>query len=557
MFVSTNGCTKSLLLGVALGCLFLLSCVATPPPEDTLALTVSVEQQASWTRNFNPLTGNARWPTAAGIYEPLLIFNRSTQSFQPWLAVKYAWSEQNRTLGFSTRKDVKWSDGVPFSAKDVAFTFTYLRDNPGLDKGGLWKHLESVQSNGANEVEFHFKKTFVPGLEFIASQPIIAEHIWRSIPDPLTYANAVPVGTGPFTEVLRFQDQIYELGRNENYWQKGLPRVERIRCPAFPGNDSANLALISGEVDWAGNFVPAIDRIFVDKDPEHHHYWFPLTGTMVFLYTNTTREPLDQVEVRKALSLSVNRELMVRVAMYQYTEPADSTGLGDAYAEWKTKAGLKKADWIAFNPTKAESLLDSAGFPRNKGGIRVDKNGEPFSLEILVVNQWSDWVRAAQVVQKSLSSIGIEASVRTYDFSAWFERVQKGEFDLAIGWSTEGVSPYGYFRWLLDPDTVEPVGELASGNWHRYGSPGSEELFAALASTSSPEEEAALVTALQKRFVDEAPSIPLFPNPAWGAYNSKRFGGFPNAENPYAPLAPYDPASLVVLTRLFPRGVLP
>ena len=67
-----------------------------------------------------------------------------------------------------------------------------------------------------------------------------------------------------------FRNQLYELGRNPYYWQPGIPKFDALRFPAFPSNDRANLALVFDEVDWAGNFVPAIDRVFVARATERH-----------------------------------------------------------------------------------------------------------------------------------------------------------------------------------------------------------------------------------------------------------------------------------------------
>lgn len=484
----------------------------------------------------------------------MLIFNRATASYVPWLATSFVWNQEATRLTLKIREGVRWSDGQPMSAQDVAFTFEYLKRHPGLDQAGLWKRLDRISVTEASEVVFHFKAPFTPGLEFVAGQPILPRHIWEKIQDPVTFANPNPVATGPFTKVLRFQDQVYELGKNPDYWQTGLPRIERIQCPSLPGNDAANLALVSGDVDWAGNFVPAIDRIFVERDPEHHRYWFPLTGTMVFLYANTQRAPYDQSDVRKALSMALDRELMARVAMYRYTSPADSSGLGDAFEAWRRAGADTPAPWLSFDPVQAGAMLDDAGFSRGSDGLRRGADGEPLRPEILVVNQWSDWVRAAQIVQASLQKIGVHATVRAYDFSAWFERVQKGEFDLAIGWSTEGATPYGYFRWLMDPETVKDTGTLSSGNWHRFGDPPSRDLFARFEGAAEQQDQEHLIAELQQRFVSEAPAIPLFPNPSWGAFNTRRIEGFPDAKNPYAPLAPYEPTSLLVLTRLRPAG---
>ncbi|HTN91671.1 MAG TPA: ABC transporter substrate-binding protein, partial [Sorangium sp.] len=289
-------------------------------------VTISREQQASWVRNFNPLLGegSVRFPTVAGIYEPLIVYNTMKGEFMPWLATKYEWSDANKKLTFTTRTEVKWSDGQPFSAKDVAFTFGLLKKFPALDLTGVWKLVDSVEAKNDTTVEFIFKEPFVPGLSYIGHQPIVPEHKWKDVADPVTFTNENPVATGPFTEVKTFQNQIYELGKNPHYWQKGKPAVEGLRFPAYPGNDQANLALINGEVDWAGNFVPDIDKTYVSKDPENNHYWFPLVGGTVTLYPNATKKPFNDIKLRKAISMAIDRAQIAKIAVNGYTVGADA-----------------------------------------------------------------------------------------------------------------------------------------------------------------------------------------------------------------------------------------
>jgi peptide/nickel transport system substrate-binding protein len=378
------------------------------------------------------------------------------------------------------------------------------------------------------------------------------------VKDPIAFANEHPVATGPFTEVLRFENQVYELGRNPHYWQPGLPKVRAIRCPAFPGNDRANLALVFDEVDWAGNFVPAIDRVFVQRRPAAHGYWFPLTGSTIFLYANTARAPFNDARVRKALSMAIDRDLLVDVALYRYSRPADATGLSDAYSTWRDSTAVAAGDWVRHDVLRASALLDAAGCRRGADGRRLLPNGKPWTYEILTVSGWSDWVRAAQVIARGLRELGIDATVRTYDFSAWFQRVQEGDFDLTLGWSFEGPTPYTFYQWLMASSTVKPAGTASMGNWHRYGSTAADSALAAFEREADPVRQRRLCADLQRVFVAQAPAIPLYPNPSWAEYNSGRFAGFPSKQHPYADASPnkFDRGEcLLVLTGLVPREV--
>ncbi len=525
-------------------------------------LVVSQEQQASWVRNFNPLTTatSARWPTLAGIYEPLFVFNSVQGRMVPWLATASEWREGNRVLRVTIRSGVTWSDGRPFTARDVAFTFGLLKRFPALDRRGAWAFLERVQAPDDRTVDFHFKRVFIPGADDIAAQQIVPEHDWARVRDPVSFANEHPIATGPFTEVRTFQNQVYELGRNPHYWQPGLPKVEALRFPAFPGNDRANMALVFDEVDWAGNFVPAIDRVFVQRRPAEHGYWFPLTGSSIFLYANTTRAPFDQVRVRKALSMAIDRELLVDVALYRYSRPADATGLSDAYSTWRDSAAVASGDWVRHDVARAGALLDEAGFVKGPDGRRRLPDGRLWNYEILTVSGWSDWVRAAQVIARGLGDVGIDATVRTYDFSAWFQRVQEGQFDLSLGWSFEGPTPYNFYQWLMASSTRKPAGVASMGNWHRYGSAEADRALAAFEREADPAAQRRLCAEMQRVFVAEAPAIPLYPNPSWAEYNTGRIAGFPSSEHPYADASPnkFDRGEvLLVLTQLAPRPETP
>lgn len=542
-----------------LGALAFVACLAactdpkSAPPPGTL--TIAQEQQASWVRTFNPFlpTGTSRWPTRGGIYETLLIYNTMAGRYVPWLATAWSFSEDGRQLTFRTRSGVAWSDGVPFTAADVAFTLELIHQHPALDIDGIWKHLAGVQHE-EGVVRLSFSQPFVPGLYYLSRLPIAPAHIWSDVEDPVLFANPSPVATGPFTEVLRFEHQLFELGRNPNYWQPGKPEVERLRFPAFSTNDQANLALVHGEVDWSGKFIPAVERTFVRRDPQHHRYWFPLVNGVVMLYPNTQRPPLDDARVRKALSLAIDREQLVDVAVYGYSRPADATALSDAYLTWKDPMVVEDRSWVVHDARRAEAELDALGFGRGEDGVRVGPSGKRLELDIEVVVGWSDWVRAAQVLAHNLRDVGVEARVVAYDFAAWFDRLHRGSFSLSIGWTVEGPSPYHFYRALMASATRKPIGEVAVSNWNRFSVAEVDRALDELERTVEPGRQHELSNELQRAFARHAPAIPLFFNPSWGAFSDARFSHFPNASDPYAKLTPNDqPDALLVLTQLEPK----
>jgi peptide/nickel transport system substrate-binding protein len=431
-----------------------------------------------------------------------------------------------------------------------------MRRFPALDRRGVWGFLANVRATDARTVEFAFKRVFIPGFDEVAAQPIVPEHVWRDVKDPVTFANERPVATGPFTEVRVFRGQVYELGRNPYYWQPGKPAVQGLRFPAYPSNDRANMALVFDEVEWAGNFIPAIDRVFVGRDPAHHAYWFPLTAGVVYLYANVTRAPFGDVRVRKALSMALDRDLMVDVAAFRYTHPADATGMSESYAAWRDSAVAATGDWVRHDKARANALLDEAGFPRGPDGLRRLPGGKPWRWEVQCVSGWSDWVRASQVIARNLREVGVDATVRTYDFGAWFQRSQEGNFDLSLGWCIEGPTPWHMYRWLMSSATIKPVGQAAAGNWHRYSSAAADSVLTAFETATDSTEQRRLSSAMQRLFVAEAPAIPLYPNPTWAEFNTRRFTGFPTAQDPYCDPSPNKMERgeiLLVLTSLRPR----
>jgi peptide/nickel transport system substrate-binding protein len=474
-----------------------------------------------------------------------------TGEYVPWLALDYTWEKGNKVLKMLIRNGVKWSDGEPFSAEDVAFTFNIKRKHRALDTRDYWGYLKEVVAVSDTIVKFEFKRIYVPGFDALATQSIVAKHIWNKIDDPVKYSNPNPVGTGPFTEIIRFDSQLWELGKNPNYWQKGKPQINKLIFPTYPSNEQVTLALLSGNLDWAGAFIPAVNRVFVSKDTEHHKYWFPLTGHTTFLHTNTKDPILSDVRVRKAISYAIDRELVVKVGMYDYTEPAHVSGVSGPMSKWHSPYLNQRENWTVYDPVKANMLLNDAGFIKDKSGLRYTQNGLPLEFDIIIVSGWSDWIRSAQVISQNLKNVGIKAKLKTYDFGAWISRMQKGEFELAIGWAEKGTTPYALYRGMMSSEYLKPIGETADVNWHRFSLASADSLLRKYEQTSDQNEITEIIYKLQHLFIEHAPSLPLFAEASWAECNTKYFTNFPSKENPYATLSPnYPPENLLVLVNL-------
>ena len=252
--------------------------------------------------------------------------------------------------------------------------------------------------------------------------------------------------------------------------------------------------------------------------------------------------------------MAIDRDLIVRVAMHDYTIPAHPTALADGWSQWRSEIAAEKGSWVSTNPTLAEKILDDAGLMMGDDGYRLNPDGTELNFEIAIVSGWSDWIRAAQVISQNLKKVGIKTRVKTNDFGAWFSNMQKGTFDMAIAWTEKGPTPYPLFRGLMSSEYMKPVGEVAEVNWHRFSHPEMDSLCSKYEVSSDREEIFSIISRMQEIFSDYAPAIPLFAEPSWGQYNTKRFTNFPNETNPYAQLSPnYPPENLLVLVNVEPN----
>jgi peptide/nickel transport system substrate-binding protein len=540
-------------------CMLLSACGAKTTAGTGKFLTINFEQVSTWVRNFNPFSASALGSTSTAIYEPMMIYNKSTGELVPWLATAYTFSADNMTLTFTIRKDVKWSDGQPFTAKDVVYTYNLLKSNEALTgtaSSVLSEYIDSFSAPDDFTVAFKFKSVYTPALYDIANQVIVPEHIWKDVKDPLTWTNENPVATGPFTQVTKFESQIYVLEKNPYYWQAGKPAFQGIRYPAFADNDAANLALVNGDLDWTGNFVPNIETTFVAKNPDNNHYYF-VGGDGVSLLINTSIKPFDNPDVRKAISMGIDRAMIVKTAMYDYIPVADATGLGDTYSVWKDPAAIAAGTWMAYDPAKANELLDGLGLKRGADGTRLDLDGKPMKYDLIVPAGWTDWISAAQIISQNMNDLGIALNLTTPEETAWTDTVTKGQFEWSVAYASGGPTPYNFYRGQMSKLTIRPVGENANDNWGRYDDPVVDTLLEQFAQTSNVADQKAIMYKVEAQFVADAPCLPLFPGPDWYEYSTARFTGWPSKDNNYAPgvpyaYAPYN-ATLIVLTTITPK----
>jgi peptide/nickel transport system substrate-binding protein len=501
----------------------------------TSSVTISNEQGTTWTCGFNPFNASVSFLSFGTEYEELTyVDGLKSGKTTPWLAKSYAWSNNNKTLTFTIRDGVKWTDGKPFSAADVVYTFNLLKKNPALDLNANWSVLQSVTQNG-NKVVFTFKQPAVPYFYYIADQtPIVAQHIWTSIKNPTTYKDTKPVGTGPFT-MSSCSPQVIKYKKNPSYWQSGKPTIDTVYYPAFTSNDPANQQLASGKAQWGSQFIPNINAYYLKKSPDNH-YWFPPVVN-VAVYINQTNPLLKDLAVRQAMAYAIDRNKVSQIGEYGYEPPSNQTGIvTPTFSEWLDQGLAKKVD---YNPQKAEQILQQAGYKKSNG-VYHSPDGKPLSFTMINIGGYSDWVASAQIVEQELKAVGINVTPENLSSQTYDSDVYNGRYDLAYdGNQTAGPSPYYELRSFLYSKGSAPIGKSAGSDWERYSNPQTDKLIEEYAATADSSKQHSIVRQLEAVMVNQIPVIPVTEGVDWYQYNTKDLSGWVTKGDPFARPAAY------------------
>jgi len=519
----------------------------------TGTLTISNEQGTQWNCSFNPFNpGNlGEGVTMGQVYEPLMFVNTlQNAKTTPWLASGYAWSTGNKTLTFTIQKNVTFSDGTPMTAADVAFTFNLLKKFPGLDVDSVWSVLSTVTQQG-DTVVMQFKAPSVPYFYYIADQiPIVPEHIWSTIKDPVTYADSKPVGTGAYT-VSPCTPQNITYVANPHYWQPGLPKIAKVLYPAFTSNDPANTYLATGQAQWGSQFIPNIDKFYTSKSSDNHYWFAPIAN--VSLIPNLTKPGIGDVAVRQAIAYAIDRNKVGQVGEYGEEPGANQNGIATpTFSAWMDNTSAAKYGY-GYNPAKAQALLTQAGYAKGSDGIYA-KGGQKLAFTVINIGGYSDWVASMSVVQAELKAVGIGLTAQNLAQNDYLNRLYAGDFDFAYYAQTGGPTPYYEFRQWLYAANSAPIGKNASSNWERYSNPATDKLLDSYAITTDSAKQHDIVNQLQQVVLSDVPYIPVTEEVGWFQYNTAKFTGWPTQDNPYAIPAAYAyPDMGQVLLHLSPK----
>jgi peptide/nickel transport system substrate-binding protein len=506
-------------------------------------LTIDNESGGTWTCDFNPFNLTYISYSLGPVYEPLAFVNTlQSGKTTPWLATSWTWGAGNKSLTFTIRKGVKFSNGNPLTPSDVVYTFDLLKKYPTLDINSVWSVLSSVTQSGSDQVMMTFKTAAVPYFYYIADQiGIVDPAVWSKVGNPVNYPDKNPVGTGAFTVSSKTcTAQNIKYVANPHYWQKGEPKVGTVNYPSFLTNDTANTYLANGSAQWGSQFIPSIQKFYLSRSP-NYHYWFPPVAN-VSIFLNLTNPLLKNLAVRQAIAYGIDRAKASTIGEYGYEPPANQTGIvTPTFASWEdTSQAAAYGNDYAYNPAKAISILEKAGFKRGANGIFVSPSGQPLSFNIVNNGGFSDWVAAVQTIQQSLKAIGIQITPENVADTTWSTYIYTGKFDLGYYAETGGPSPYYELRqWLYSANSA-PIGTAAGSNFERYSNPATDALINEYAATTSPAVQHSIVDQLEKVMLQDVPVIPVTEQVDWFQYDTGSFTGWPTPSDPYAQPAAYD-----------------
>jgi ABC-type transport system substrate-binding protein len=549
----------------------------------------------TFSEDFNPYDNNSvasSMGTRAIVNEPLYEFDQldaTAAGIHPWLATAYAFQNGGKDLQVTIRQGVKFSDGSSFGPADVAATFKMF-ETPATNIRGVPSQASDPTVSG-NNVILHFKSAQYTGLFNILSNTFMLKASMASqIAANPTMTIKVPLGTGPFM-LSSYSSSLIRWKPNPNYWG-GTPPESEIDTPSIATNAAASDALISGQLDWAGNDIPNVYANFVNLNPLTNHAWFAAGSTVTLWFNlnpgNGGATGIDEAAVRKAVSYGVDRNALALLGESGYEQPAtSSSGLilpnQNAFLESSLKndlsingsvpdpatakaqnlpAGadvydiLKNGGWAP----PATSHFDSATGTYKSGGNCDGSNSancwtkgsKIIKFSVYDPVPFSDYWENAALMSQELQALGMDVTTKpAQGYSDWNTNItsQPSQWQTAIHWGNGGSIPYIQYQNWFDSTDVNSV-----AHYQGWSSP---DALAALRQYEStdPSDTATLypiVQKLEKIMANEVPDAPLLYGADWNVFSSAKYTGWPNQSHPYMNPSPSDPQMPYILMQLKP-----
>lgn len=432
----------------------------------------------------------------------------------PYLAEDYSVSEDGLTYTFQLRKGVSFTDGTPFTAEDVKFTFDYMKEHPYK-----WVSVSMVEEASVvdeHTVEIKLNKTYNPFLSDVAgSLPILPKHIWENVTEPETFTEPeAAISTGPF--ILENYDAAagtYTFKANEDYFY-GDVQIDKLVIANVSGGDSKE-ALLSGEIAAAPNISYKAAMSLKDS-PEYTVLEGPgLSVTR--LYFNFDEEAMAVKEIRQAMYHAVNLDEIVEKAYGGAGYPG-SAGHVQPGTPWYNPDVRQ----YAYDVETAKKMLSEAGAADSNGDGILEYNGEEMSYTLTFTENDE---KLAELLVSYMKAVGIELVPQSADDATVKAAISEGNFELAFNTNGSfGGDPVFLSRFAtVGADGAPSVTGQGGTTWE------SEE-YNRIYNESAVEQDDAKrhqqVNELQEIIAEELPCLTLYYKKAVAAYNNTIFDGF-------------------------------
>jgi peptide/nickel transport system substrate-binding protein len=415
----------------------------------------------------------------------------------PYAARSWRWSADRRTLTFDLSPALRWHDGAATTAADARFTLERARDpRTGYPRAADLADVERVDAPDDSTLVLHFSRAQPRFPLVLCELPLVPRHLLAAVePSEIRQArfNHAPVGNGPYRFVRRDAGQRWVFERNGDFPAAlgGPPRLRRVVIAVVDEATTKFAGLVGGELDVAG--VAPTSATLVERDPMLRVMDFPvlLPNGIVF---NTARAPFDDARVRRAVSVSIDRQRIIDVALAGFGSPAAGPVPPDHPYAAATGAGR---DTLA-----ADSLLDDAGWRRGPDGWRA-RAGTPLRFELLTVGSAENAVE--QLLQADLAARGIRMEIRQQEMTSFLglARAAEKRFD-ALFTGVPGDLSLAYLSSMYDSALAGSA--LDYGGFHR---PALDALLRA-ARAASPADAGARWAEVQRWLARETPAAWIY-----------------------------------------------
>ncbi len=419
----------------------------------------------------------------------------STLAPMPYGARGWRWSPDRRTLTFQLVSELRWHDGVPTTARDVAFTIAAARDPAtGYVRAADLSAVDGVFVRDDTTAAVHFANP-QPSFPLVFCElPLLPEHRLRGVRNAdmrRASFNLDPIGNGPFRFVDRVAGQHWTFRRNDAFPQAlgGPPRITSLVVTVVDEPTTKFAGLASGDLDVAG-LAPTMAAL-ARRDRALRVIDYPaLFSTGIFF--NVHRPPFDDVRVRQAVNVSIDRDRIVRAALAGYGTPASGpVAPENPYA-------LALAPRLRADSAVADSLLDAAGWRRDADGWRR-RSGSAFAFTLLTVGSGDNAIE--QLLQADLASRGIRMDIRQVELGAFLATARGVEkrFD-ALLTGVPGDLSLAYVSAMFDSRQAGGALDYAAFHTRRLDS-----LFAAISTARAPNEIRSAWYAVQAELARDVP----------------------------------------------------